>query len=177
MTTYVELLATVPPILEAYAPYKAHGEGGWMITCPLHGGMSLHLTVTDRLLFYCHGGCGDSEALMSRLKVDGVPLDLKCSDYAASKKGGAKGHLSQNIPAHDQVPIDWRVLNIEDDEGVLRPVTRCYPYTDKLGQVLFYVLRADTNILNKKGKKIKSIKCYSSVHNSQTNTDTWEFQL
>jgi len=173
--TLAEMEAYLFEIADYYTIARKSGDGSYMCSCPLHGGSdSLHLSSSDRILVHCFGKDGNCTQadLQEKLKIDGFDLSVTCTE-ALAKKGGKKATKVQNVPAHDQTPIDIKTLTIYD-KGTSWPVTQAYPYTDAQGKVIFYVLRATTTEPKKSGiGVIKHIRPYSSFK-SETGQDHWD---
>lgn len=180
----MELLAF--EIAKQYNIVSKGGDGSYLTHCPVHGGDCLHVSPRGQLLFYCNGTqdprCTQDQ-IRECFKRDGFDLDVYCVelDQPSNKKTGKKPLLQQNLIAHDQTPYDWRnneVTHTKDGKIFTRHrITACYTYTNEEGKIVFYQLRADTNEINKKGKKVKLLKVYSSFVNTQTGENTWSYSL
>lgn len=143
-----ELLAKAEQIAAYYGQGQQlrSDEDGWLTCCPAHEDStpSLHITVTDRILVRCHGGCTQT-AVINQLKADGMWV------VGEKKAGEPKPKNTINIPAH-RVP-EWDQVLV----GTQKP-TEIYSYVTADGEPAFWILRVD-----KPGVK-KIIRPYSSVH-------------
>lgn len=143
-----ELLAKAEQIAAFYGGGKQlkSDENSWLTNCPAHDDStpSLHITVTDKILVRCMGGCTQA-AVINQMKADGMWV------ASGKKDGEPKPKNTINIPAHRIPDLDQIVI------GHDKP-TEIYSYVTEDNEPAFWILRLD-----RPGKK-KIIRPYSSVH-------------